>query len=237
MRTVDDNVRAAKQESTRSTIVLVSIIIGMQVLIGLVSYPFLPALVPLHWNIAGHVDSYMPKLFNLVFWPVVSLAGFFLIHALEIIGPRLDEDDQGSRRARLAVVERIRIALMLLMTMLQMITIAVALGLMVDVPFVVSLLVSLFYIFTGNYLGKLRRNYWVGIRTPWTLQNDTVWERTHRLGGWLFVVAGMIGVVASFFPAERFAGVVGVILMVVVVLTIYSYLLYRRQVKNHYSWP
>lgn len=97
-----------------------------------------------------------------------------------------------------------------------------------NVSFVINLAVSVLFIFIGNYLGKLQRNFWAGIRTPWTLASDIVWERTHRLGGWLFVGAGVLGIITAFIPALRIWGVLGLVLLVSVVLVVYSYIVYRQ---------
>jgi uncharacterized membrane protein len=78
----------------------------------------------------------------------------------------------------------------------------------------------------------MRRNFWMGIRTPWTLTNATVWERTHRLGGWLFVAVGLIGIVCSFIPALRLWGVVVPIIAVSIFLYIYSYVCYQQQTRG-----
>ena len=83
-------------------------------------------------------------------------------------------------------------------------------------------------LYIGNYLGKLRRNFWAGIRTPWTLLNDTVWERTHRFAGWLFVGTGAIGIVLSFVPAVRVWGVIGLLLLDTLLACVYSYVIYQR---------
>jgi uncharacterized membrane protein len=69
----------------------------------------------------------------------------------------------------------------------QLVTLAQVFHLPINVSFIMALTLSAMITYMGNYMGKLRRNFWAGIRTPWTLVNDTVWERTHRFGGWLFV--------------------------------------------------
>jgi len=97
---------------------------------------------------------------------------------------------------------------------------------------VMNLALSLLLIFLGNYMGKLRRNFWAGIRTPWTILNETVWERTHRLGGWLFVLAGLIGLVTTFIPPLRFWGVMSALFAVIVILVVYSYIEYERVTRE-----
>ena len=94
--------------------------------------------------------------------------------------------------------------------------------------FVINLGMSVLFIFLGNYMGKLRRNFWMGIRTPWTLTSDVVWERTHRVGGWLFVAIGLLGIPFSFVPQLRIFGMLVLIVLAAIFLTIYSYLCYRQ---------
>ena len=114
------------------------------------------------------------------------------------------------------------------MLVIQIITLAIPLGVSINVSFVINLLVSVLFIFIGNYLGKLQRNFWAGIRTPWTLASDLAWERTHRLGGWLFVGAGVVGIVTAFIPALRIWVIVSLVLLVAAILVVYSYIVYRQ---------
>jgi len=121
------------------------------------------------------------------------------------------------------------------MLLVQIVTTAIALGFPIDMAFVMNLALSLLLIFLGNYMGKLRRNFWAGIRTPWTILNETVWERTHRLGGWLFVLAGLIGLVTTFIPPLRFWGVMSALFAVIVILVVYSYIEYERVTRGDRS--
>jgi uncharacterized membrane protein len=201
------------------------IIIGTQILIALITYPFLPDMVPAHWNIAGQVDRSMPKVVNAILLPVLTLVMYLVLPRVVAAGPQFGRDN---RRTSLEFIDRLLLALALLFLAIQLIVIAVALHFLVNVPFIISLLVSLLFIYIGNFMGKLRRNRWAGIRTPWTLASDSVWERTHRLGGWLFVAAGLVGIVTSFIPPLRLWGTVGSILLVSAISGIYSYITYRR---------
>jgi len=135
-------------------------------------------------------------------------------------GPNLGYRNQ--RRANTQVVNLILVGILLFMLVIQLPLTAYALGAQVDVTLVICLTVSILIMFLGNYLGKLRRNFWVGIRTPWTLASDIVWERTHRLGGWLFVPVGFISLITSFFPPLRYIGLFVPLIVVVIVLVVYS---------------
>jgi uncharacterized membrane protein len=213
--------------SSRSSIILALIIVGVQALTLLFVYPVLPDRVPIHWDINGQINNYAPKA-SVFLWPLLSLALFFLIRFLVRIGPRLG---QTGPRANGALVDRLLVGIVLFLLFTQLITIAAALSMPINVTFIVSLLMGVLFIFIGNYMGKLRRNYWAGIRTPWTLANDAVWERTHRVGGWLFVGAGLILLGLSFFSEFRVVGMIVVPTLLAVGLVGYSYVVYRRVVE------
>lgn len=208
--------------------VIIAIIV-VQIIIALVSYPFLPTLVPMHWNINGQVDSYAPRWVSMLLFPATSIGIYLLIRVLFWLGPNISSSGQ---RANLRVVNLIIIAVLLFMLLVQIVTTAIALGFPIDMAFVMNLALSLLLIFLGNYMGKLRRNFWAGIRTPWTILNETVWERTHRLGGWLFVLAGLIGLITTFIPPLRFWGVMSALFAVIVILVVYSYIEYERVTRE-----
>jgi uncharacterized membrane protein len=205
---------------------LAGLIIITQILVSIITYPFLPDSVPSHWDISGQVNGYMPKLVNAFLYPLMSIGIYVLVRVLMTVGPRLGYQNQ--RKASVGVVNLILDGILLFLLIVQLATTAFALGVPIDMTFVISLSISVLFIFLGNYMGKLRRNFWAGIRTPWTLTSDVVWERTHRLGGWLFVLAGLLGVIMSFIPALRLWGLMVVILIIIVVLVVYSYVIYQR---------
>ncbi len=213
----------------RMTNTLIIAIIVIQVLIALVTYPFLPAMVPTHWNISGRVDSYSPKWVSMILFPAMSIGIYLLLRVLLRLGPNISSS---GNRANMKVVNLIIAAILLFMLLIQIVTTAIALGIPIAVPFVMNMALSVLFIVLGNYMGKLRRNFWAGIRTPWTIANETVWERTHRLGGWLFVLAGLVGLVTSFIPALRFWGVMGALIAVIVILLVYSYVEYERVTRE-----
>jgi uncharacterized membrane protein len=213
----------------RSTTYLIILILALQVIVALATYPFLPDVVPSHWNAAGQIDGYLPKWINSFLFPAISIGTYLLVRGLYAISPRLGNQNQ---RANWETVNLIMVGILLLMLVMQLATTAVALNIPVDITLVISLALSALFMFIGNYMGKLRRNFWGGIRTPWTLASDTVWERTHRLGGWLFVLAGLLGLVISFIPAIRLVGLLVVIGVAAIIPIVYSYVIYQRNVVN-----
>lgn len=216
--------------SSRGVTIFLWTVIALQILVALVSYPFLPASVPSHWNASGQVDSYAPKWLNAILFPLISIGILGLMRGLMKFAPRLEKQGQ---QANLKFANLVLAGIFLLLLIMQLAAIAIALHVPIDMSFVAALCVSLLFILIGNFMGKVRRNLsGVGIRTPWTLANDTVWERTHRLGGWLFVAAGLLGVVLSFVPALRFVGIIAGIIIAAIVPSIYSYFVYQRVVVH-----
>ncbi len=148
---------------------LAIVIIVIQVLIAFVTYPFMPDQVPTHWDAAGNINGYMPKPIGVFLLPFISIAVYFLVHVLYAAGPRLGNDDQ---RVNREIIKLLLLGVLLVDLVLQLTTTAIALHVPVDMTLVINLSLSVLFIFMGNYLGKLRRNFWGGIRTPWTLSRN-----------------------------------------------------------------
>ena len=221
---------APSSTSSRATTIFLLAVIALQIIVSLVTFPFLPDRVPIHWNAAGQVDGYASKWFNLLFYPLMSIGIVVLVRGLMAISPKLDRQGQ---RANTSIASIVIAGVVLLFLIIQLASTAIALNMPVDMTFVITLALSILFIVIGNFLGKVRRNLsGIGIRTPWTLANDTVWERTHRLGGWLFVAVGLLGIVCSFIPALRLPVVIGGILLVSIITIIYSYVVYQRVVTH-----
>ena len=209
---------------------LIWAIIAIQIIVGIFGFIVLPDTVPIHWGINGQANGYGPKWVNTFLIPLISIGIYVLIRVLLAAGPRLG--GRQATAANLQIAKIIIAGIILFMLIIQLAIIAQSLGVGFEITTVIMLAVSVLFIFIGNYMGKMRRNFWMGIRTPWTLTNTVVWERTHRLGGWLFVAVGLIGIVCSFIPALRLWGIVVPILAVCVFLYIYSYVIYQQQTQG-----
>jgi uncharacterized membrane protein len=214
--------------------ILIWAIIGIQVLVavyGLVVLPDTP--VPIHWGGNGQPNGYASKWLAMSLYPLMSIGIYVLLRGLLVAGPRLGERQNAT--ANLKVAKTVLAGIMLFMLILQLATIAHVLGVVFDMSIVIMLAVSALFIFLGNYMGKLRRNFWMGIRTPWSLTNAVVWERVHRLGGWLFAGVGLIGIVCSFIPPLRLWGIVVPTIALAIFLYIYSYVCYRQQMRGEHD--
>jgi len=154
-------------------------------------YPSLPERIPTHWNIRGEVDGWGPKPWAPFVSPGFMVVFVTLIGLLPWLSPRHFKVDafRGS-------FNYVMIVCVLLMGYVQAIMLRTALH--PEAPSARWLVAGIFLFFAavGNVLGKVRRNFWMGVRTPWTLASETVWVATHRLAARLFVAAGVIGAVA-----------------------------------------
>lgn len=212
--------------------VLALAIVVLQILIAVMAFPFLPAIVPIHWNAAGHANEYASKWVNTLLFPALSIGLYLLLRFVAIASPRLG--GRASRAANAQLMPIILVTILLFELILQCTVTAISLGLAVDIGFVMNLILALLFIVIGNFMGKMRRNFWMGIRTPWTLASDVTWERTHRLGGWLFVALGLLAIPCSFIPRLRLWFLLVGILLVAVLLYAYSYWIYQQNtVEGH----
>lgn len=155
-------------------------------------YPILPDPVPIHWNLHGEVDGYMAKPWGVFAGPLIILGVWILLRVLPFVSPK------GFRMESFFSVYRI---LLIAIVSLEMLVVSAALlaaaGYSIGLVGFASGLLGILFIVLGNYLGKVRRNFFLGIRTPWTLASEEVWQRTHRLAAWLFVLAGAVVLAGS----------------------------------------
>jgi uncharacterized membrane protein len=185
---------------------------------------FAPGEVPLHWNAAGAIDSWGGKA-NLLWMGVLPLAFALFLHWLPRIDPKRDS---WTRHAK--TYDLIKVLLVVSLAAFGWVSAAVALGLPFDVSALVRVLVGLLLIGLGNVMGRLKRNYFVGIKTPWALADDEVWRLTHRRGGFVMVGLGLVFALSLFIPAGE---ALAAVLVVVgggafVYIVVYSYLAWRR---------
>lgn len=155
-------------------------------------YASLPDPVPIHWNTGGEVDGYMAKPWGALIFPLYLVGiwvGFKLIPVISPRGFRLDRF--------LGVVRVIQLAVVGVTFVIGVVSLLAAAGWNVQMQWVVPLCVGVLFVVLGNYLGKVRRNFFIGVRTPWTLASEEVWNRTHRLAAWLFVFSGLLVILGT----------------------------------------
>lgn len=182
--------------------------------------------LPLHWGIDGQPDRFGPAWEGLFMPPVIMALVLGVFSILKWIEPR-QENLKKSNRARGGIA----MGVVLMMLVLQAGTVAMAFG--HDVPMVRLVLfgVGLMLIVMGNFLGKTRSNFFIGIRTPWTLSSDEVWRKTHRLGGKLFMLSGSVMLVGAWIIAESDLEylILGGVLPAALIPVFYSWWLWRQE--------
>jgi uncharacterized membrane protein len=185
----------------------------------------LPEKVPIHWNIHGESNKWVARQdvgLYLLLVPAI-MAGFVL---LSLALPWLSPQQFGIDRFR----HTYNYLMALLLTLFAYMH-GVALAASMEVPLNFNKVflggIFLFFALLGNVLGKVQRNFYVGIRTPWTLADETVWIRTHRLGAWLFTAGGVACFAALLAGAAAWVLFI-VLLLLALVPVVYSLVLYKR---------
>jgi len=191
----------------------------------------LPSRVPIHWNGHGHVDGYAGRTFGALFVPGLNLAVIALIWFVCLIDPRVKRQDPETRARSVRTFRTVRLIFSTFLCAVALTILGISIGIPLDMPRIISVGVGVMLIVLGNIMGKLRPNYFVGVRTPWTLESAEVWGKTHRLAGRLMVIGGLLLLVICLVlnPAIYVWIYVPLILAIAVAPIIYSFRLYKKQ--------
>lgn len=188
-------------------------------------YPQLPDVIPIHWNFHGQPDDWGAKTWAAWLIPGISLLMIILFPILAKIDPRHKNYKKFS--GAWEVIQTVIIAFFGFIFFVQYYMTLYPENQNLMEPIMLSA-VGIMFIVLGNYMGKIRQNYFVGIKTPWTLHDPEVWQKTHRLGGWVFVIAGIVFLFEAwtglFIGPVFFITVAGVVLIPVV----YSYVISKK---------
>lgn len=215
--------------TTRLTSILVLTMIAAAVITGVVLWDQLPEQMASHWNINNQVDGYMSRFWGVFLMPLVILGMFILFLIIPGIDPLKANiaEFRGAFNLFIALISAF-------MLYIHGLTLAWSLGYQnfkmsaAMLPFL-----GLVFIFIGYMLRQAKRNFFIGIRTPWTLSSDNVWDKTHRLGSILFMASGVLAFIGSFLGGETAFWLFFVPLMgSTIALVIYSYVLYRNETKS-----
>lgn len=202
------------------TIIITSIITLAPMLVGIILWDKLPAEIPTHFGINNTPDGYSSKAFAVFGLPLFMLA----MHIICILATKVDPKMKGINDKVFTLVLYIIPAVSLLICAMIY---PVALGKEMRIGLFAILFMGLLFTVTGNYLPKCKPSYTVGIKLPWTLDDSENWTKTHALAGKLWVAGGLIIIATAFFenPLIFFA----VVLVMVLVPTVYSYLLFKNK--------
>ena len=212
--------------STRTTVILTLIVIAAALALSSLVYNRLPDRVASHWNAQDQVNGTMPRFWGVFLMPLITLAmlGLFLLI------PAIDPMKANIARFRGAFNTFI-VLMVLFMLYLHVLTLLWNLGVQ-SFRMSTALLPALgvLFVFVGLMLRRARRNFSIGIRTPWTLSSDRVWDQTHRLGAVLFLISGALTAFGAFFPGSvAYWFVMGPVSASSLFLVVYSYFLWRAE--------
>ncbi|RIV44016.1 SdpI family protein [Flagellimonas pelagia] len=203
-------------------------------LIGIVLLPFLylmyvwnqlPEQVPLHYNLKGEVDRYGDKS-ELIMIPILLPLLIYLIFlAVPYIDPKKQIQKMGNK------YDTLKLILTTFMSALALFIIYTAKNQTLTNPNIIFLIIGLLYLIFGNYFKTIKANYFIGIRTPWTLESESIWKETHKLGGKVWFVGGLLVIVCSLLLDKEINAKVFLAITIIIALIpiVYSYLLYRKE--------
>ncbi len=201
------------------------VIAAVAVAVSIWAYPQLPPTVATHWNLRGTADGFSSRATAVSIMPLVILGLTGLFNVLPKLDPRRANYDKFIDTYWL-----IANAVILFILIGHGMIVATGLGYPVKVDRFVPIGVGLLFIVLGNYLTRVEPNWFIGIRTPWTLSSDTVWRKTHRTGGWLMVLGGLAVTGSAFLPQSAFLPLlIGAVLVIAVIPIVQSYVLWKRE--------
>ena len=195
----------------------------IEIIIAAIVFPFLPEQIPIHWNNSGVVDGYGSK-WMIFFLPGISAAVIGLLLVLPVIDP-LGKNIMRSVKAYGIVI----LSTVTLIAVLFVATLMTVFEVPVSVEKVTPVAVGIMFIVIGNYLPKTKRSFTFGIRFPWTVLNDDVWAKTHRVGAWAFMANGLLFIAGAFMPPPmNYIVPISGLFIFLIGIGIYSFFEYRK---------
>ncbi len=214
--------------TTKTTIIVSLILIAAAVIAGLLLWNQLPEQMASHWNVNDQVDDTMPKFWGVFLMPLATLGMLLLFLFLPGADPLRANIAEFRQSFNVFIV-----CIIGFMLYIHALTLAWNIGARFSMSAAMLPIMGVLFIVTGYLLRNAKRNFFIGIRTPWTLSSDMVWEKTHKLGAVLFMISGVLAVAGGFLGGAfafwlLFAPLIGSILF----LFVYSYFLYRQETKS-----
>ena len=196
-------------------------------IMGIAFYPALPNEVPSHWNAAGEVNGYLPKFWGAFLFPIVTVGLFLLFAAIPHIDPK---------KANIEKMEKyyggIVVLTMGFIFYIYILTIVWAFGIRIGMNIAILPAIGILFYALGAIMHNLKSNWFIGIRTPWTLSSDNVWKKTHAVGGKVFKISGILAVASVLFGGYALFVFIVPLLIGVGYTIVYSYLEYQKEVRK-----
>ena len=201
------------------------ILILVSVAIGCYLYPTMPDIMPSHWNVAGEIDGYMPKMGALFIMPLVSIIMLLLMMWL----PKADPKQENIAHNK-PFYEKVVFAIVLFFFLTNCLTLAVSLGYKIKITSVMVPALGLLFFFIGKQMENIKSNWFFGIRNPWTIHDDEIWEKTNKAGSKLFKACGILLFCLGFFyPVISFSILITFAIMLLIWSFVYPYILWKNK--------
>jgi len=211
----------------RKNNLIILIIIFLSFSVGIYLYPQMPEKMVSHWNTEGQVDGYISKFWGLFLMPFISVALWLLFVLIPMIDP-LKENIEKFRK----YFDKFITIIILFLFYIYFLTVAWNRGFRFDLPQLLAPAFGVIFYYSGVLTENAKRNWFIGIRTPWTLSSEIVWEKTHKLGGKLFKASGVIAFLGVFFNDLAFFLVLVPVILVTIYAFVYSYLEYKKEKES-----
>ncbi|MCF7795601.1 SdpI family protein [Patescibacteria group bacterium] len=187
----------------------------------------LPDRIPMHWNINGEVDKYSNKLNGLLGLFSIPLLFSILYPIFRKIDPKNKKYEQFEKTWKI-----LNITIFSFFIYLYLITIFLTLNPQYSIePFILGGIGTMFIIM-GNYMSKIKQNYFIGVKTPWAIENEDNWNKTHRLAGICFIISGLLFIIEIFLSVSPIYILIPVIVACAIIPILYSYILYKKNKKK-----
>lgn len=201
------------------------ILFAVTLIIGAVSYSYLPEQIPIHFDSVGNVDNYGGRI-SIFLAPAIILFMIITAEVARNVDPKKSAYNKFNKQYYL-----IFFLVSILMFGIQLYTLAFSMNMKIlNISILMPFAVGLLFTIIGNAMPKFKQNFYAGIRTSWTLSDEEVWFKTHRFGGKIWFIGGILMMVSSILPDFLKTKVFfGVVIILTVVPMIYSYILYKKK--------
>ncbi|MCX6777084.1 MAG: SdpI family protein [Candidatus Micrarchaeota archaeon] len=211
----------------RTNELIITVVIFLSLIIGAYFYPAMPDDIASHWNAVGEVDGYLPKSWSLFLMPLVLIASLLIIALI----PSLDPLKANIEKFR-GHYDNFSIILVLFLFYIYLLTVFWNIGMKFNMMQLMAPAFTVLFYYTGVMVENSKKNWFIGIRTPWTMSSERVWNKTHKVGGKLFKVVGVIALLGIFFPYYSLLIILVPILLVAAYTALYSYLEYNKEARR-----
>lgn len=201
-------------------------ILTISIVLSIYFYPLLPESVASHWNINGEVDGYSTKLANVIVFPSLQL---FMLLLLVFI-PRIDPKKENIKKFEKEFLLFIN-SILVFFTAIQLQSYLWNTGTQLPMNSTMAVLMGGLFLVMAYLIKNAQQNYTIGIRTPWTLNSENVWNKTHTLGSKLFAISGILSILSAFVSQYSYIVVLTSVLISTAYVFLYSYLEYKKELQ------